>query len=148
MSLIKDFREFIGHGNAMDLAVGVIIGSAIGTILKSFVDELVVPLTGLFGKADFANSYWVVKGAVPLGTALLEARKIPGTVVLGYGQFITVLINTLLLAFAVFMIVRSINNLKKKQAAEEVVVAAAAPPALTTQEVLLTEIRDALKTRA
>ena len=142
MSLVKEFREFIGHGNAVDLAVGVIIGSAMTTILKSFVDELVVPLTGLFGKADFSNSYLVLKGSVQAGTALAEARKLPGTVILGYGQFTTVFLNTLILAFAVFMVVRYINRIKKRQAEEAAVAPPATPPA---QEVLLSEIRDLLK---
>ncbi len=143
MSIVKDFKEFVGHGNAMDLAVGVIIGGAMTTILKSFVDELIVPLTGLLGKADFSNSYVVLKGAVPDGSPLAEARKVAGAVVLGYGQFATVMINTLILAFAVFMVVRAINNMKKKQA-EEIAAEPAAPPA---QEVLLGEIRDLLKAR-
>ncbi|HEX7664701.1 MAG TPA: large conductance mechanosensitive channel protein MscL, partial [Polyangiaceae bacterium] len=115
MSLLKDFRDFVGKGNAIDLAVGLIVGSAISTILKSFVDELIVPLTGLLGKVDFSNRYFVLKGEVPDGTALAEARKIAGAVVLGYGQFITVAINTLVLAFVVFLIVRQINKLKAEE---------------------------------
>lgn len=139
MSIVKDFKEFVGGGSAMDMAVGVIIGGAMVTILKSFVDELIVPMTGLLGQADFSNSYYVLKGSVVAGVALAEARKIPGVVVLGYGQFLTVLINTLMLAFVVFMIVRAINKMKKQQVAEA---PPAAPPA---QEVLLSEIRDLLK---
>jgi len=145
MGLLKDFRDFVGHGNAMDMAVGIIIGSAMTTILKSFVDELVVPMTGLLGKADFSNSYVVLKGTVATGTALVEARKIPGTVILGYGQFVTVFINTLILAFAVFLVVRGVNKLREKQKAEE---AAAPPPAPPPQETLLAEIRDLLKAKA
>ena len=143
MSLLKEFREFVGHGNAMDLAVGVIIGSAMTTILKSFVDELVIPLTGMLGKTDFSNSYLVLKGTVADGLPLAEARKVAGAVVLGYGQFATVLANTLILAFAVFLVVHSLNKMKKKQA-EEV---AADPPPPPAQEVLLTEIRDLLKAK-
>ncbi|MBT9587834.1 large conductance mechanosensitive channel protein MscL [bacterium] len=143
MSLLREFREFVGEGNAMDLAVGVIIGSAMTTILKSFVDEMVVPLTGMLGKTDFANSYLVIKGVVADGLPLTEARKVTGAVILGYGQFATVLINTLILAFAVFMVVHSLRKMKKKQA-EEV---AAAPPPPPAQEVLLSEIRDLLKAR-
>ena len=74
--MLKDFRDFVGKGNAIDLAVGVIIGSAISTILKSFVDELVVPLTGLLSRVDFSNMYFVLKGTVPDGTPLGEARKV------------------------------------------------------------------------
>lgn len=142
MSIVKDFRDFIGKGSAIDLAVGVIVGSAITAILKSFVDELIVPLTGLIGKVDFSNSYFVLKGAVPEGAPLSEARKVAGAVVLGYGQFITILINTLVLAFVVFLVVRAINNLKARMAKEEAAKPAPPPPA---DVVLLTEIRDLLK---
>jgi large conductance mechanosensitive channel len=138
MALLKDFRDFVGKGNAIDLAVGLIVGSAIGTILKSFVDELVVPLTGLLGKVDFGNTYLVLKGAVPDGAPLAEARKVSGAVVLGYGQFATVAINTLFLAFAVFIVVRAVNKMRAKEPAP--------PPPPTPQEVLLLgEIRDLLK---
>lgn len=137
-SMLRDFRDFVGKGNVIDLAVGLIVGSAIGTILKSFVDELIVPLTGLLGKADWANSYLVLKGTVAAGTPLAEARKTVGVVALGYGQFATVAINTLILAFAVFMVVRAVNRMKAKEAA-------APPPALAADVVLLGEIRDLLK---
>lgn len=146
MSMLKDFRDFVGKGSAIDLAVGVIIGSAISTILKSFVDELIVPLTGLISKVDFSNMYVVLKGAVPDGTPLGEARKIAGAVVIGYGQFITVLINTVILAFAVFIVVRMVNNMKARVAAEEAA-APAPPPPPPAEVVLLGEIRDLLKTR-
>jgi large conductance mechanosensitive channel len=141
MSILKDFRDFVGKGNAVDLAVGLIVGSALTTILKSMVEELVVPLTGLIGKADFTNSYLVLKGAVPDGAPLSEARKAAGAVVLGYGQFATVFINTLVLAFAVFIVVRYINKLQAKIASQE----AAAPAPPTPEVALLGEIRDLLK---
>lgn len=146
MSIFKDFRDFLGKGNAIDLAVGIIIGSAMTTILKSFVDELIVPLTGLVGKTDFSNNYLVLKGAslIPAAAPLAEVRKIAGVVVLGYGQFLTVAVNTVVLAFAVFFVVRSINKLKAKLAAEEKA-APAAPAAPPADVVLLTEIRDLLK---
>ncbi|MBB6048891.1 large conductance mechanosensitive channel protein MscL [Armatimonas rosea] len=148
MSLIKEFREFVGSGNAVDLAVGVLAAGAMGKILQSFVDEMIIPLTGLLGKASWADSYVVLKGDVPVGKALAEARKIDGTVILGYGQFLTTAVNTLVLVFAVFMVVKAINAMKRKQAAEAVTEAAAAPPpAPPAQEVLLTEIRDLLKSR-
>ena len=144
MSLVKEFREFVGSGNVVDLAVGVLAAGAIGTILKSFVDEMIIPLTGLMGKASWSDSYIVLKGDVPAGKALAEARKIDGSVILGYGQFLTTALNTLLIVFAVFMVVKAINSMKKKQAEEA---AAAPPPAPAAQEVLLTEIRDLLKTK-
>ncbi len=140
---MKDFKEFIGQGSAIDLAVGVIIGSAMTAILTSFVNELIVPLTGLIGSVDFANLYWTIKGTVPEGLPLEEARKLSGVVVLGYGQFTTVAVNTLLLAFVVFLVVRGINNLRREQAEEPIAEPEAeSPPA---EEVLLTEIRDLLK---
>lgn len=143
MAIVKEFRDFLGKGNVIDLAVGLIIGAAMATILKSFVDELIVPLTGLFGKADFANSYFVLKGTVADGLPLAEARKVAGVVVLGYGQFLTVLLNTLVLALAVFLVVRSVNKLKARLIAEE----KAAPPPPPAEVVLLTEIRDLLAKR-
>jgi len=142
-SILKDFRDFIGRGNAIDLAVGLIVGSAIGAILKSFVDELIVPLTGLITRVDFTNMYVVLKGDVADGTPLAEARKAAGVVALGYGQFMTVAINTLILAFAVFIVVRFVNKLKSSLEREEK--QAAAPSAPPAEIVLLTEIRDLLK---
>ena len=144
-SIIKDFRDFIGKGSAVDLAVGLIVGNAIGTILKSFVDELVIPWTGLASKVDFSNLFFVIKGNVAEGMPLSEARKLPGVVVLGYGQFLTVAINTLILAFAVFLVVRAVNNLRHRMAKEEAKEPPAAPPAPAPDVVLLTEIRDLLK---
>ena len=145
MSMVKDFRDFIGKGSAIDLAVGVIIGGAISTILKSFVDELIVPLTGLISKVDFSNMYFVLKGAVPDGTPLAEARKVAGAVVLGYGEFVTVLINTLILAFAVFIVVRMVNDLRSRMAKEEAAAPPPAPPEPAPEVLLLSEIRDLLK---
>jgi large conductance mechanosensitive channel len=145
--ILKDFRDFIGKGSAIDLAVGLIVGSAIGAILKSFVDELVVPMTGLITKVDFSNMYFVLKGAVPDGTPLPEARKIVGVVALGWGQFVTVAINTLILAFAVFIVVRGVNKLKLAIEREDKNKAAAALAAPPPEVVLLTEIRDLLKTK-
>jgi large conductance mechanosensitive channel len=137
-SLAKDFRDFVGKGNAIDLAVGLIVGSALGGIIKSFVDELIIPLTGLAGKVDFSNRYLVLRGDAPEGAPLVEARKIAGVVALGYGQFLTVAINTLVLAFAVFLVVRAISAMRARMAA--------APPAAPAAEVaLLTEIRDLLR---
>jgi large conductance mechanosensitive channel len=144
-SIVKDFRDFIGKGNAIDLAVGLIVGNAIGTILKSFVDELVIPWTGLASRVDFTNLYLVLKGDVAPGTPLGEARKTAGVVALGYGQFLTVLINTLVLAFAVFLVVRAVNSLKQRMAREEAAKPPAAPATPAADILLLTEIRDLLK---
>src|ERR1700759_5455535 len=101
MGFAKEFKEFALKGNVMDLAVGVIIGGAFGKIIDSVVNDLIMPLiSGVIGSPDFSNKYFVVKGTVPPGTALVEARKIAGTAIFAYGNFITVAINFLLLAFA------------------------------------------------
>lgn len=156
MKIIEEFKTFLGSGSAIDLAVGVLVASALGSILKSLVDELVVPFTGLLGKSDWSNAYLILKGEnSPAYQAVLavakdgivplaEARK-AGVVALGYGQFATVLINTLVLAFAVFVVVRIINKLKAAAApAKESLPVAEAEPVLDAQIVLLTEIRDVL----
>jgi large conductance mechanosensitive channel len=141
MSLIDDFKAFIGGGNVMDLAVGLIIGGAMSGILKSFVDEMIIPFTGLLGKVSWAESYYPLKTAAPYveGMPLKAARDL-GIPVLGYGQFLTTAVNTLILAFAVFMIVKALNKMKVAKLSE-----APPPPA---QEVLLGEIRDLLKKQA
>lgn len=143
MGFIKEFRDFAVKGNVIDLAVGVIIGGAFGKIVDSVVNDLIMPIiAAIIGKPDFSNLYAVLKGNVPEGTALADAKKLPGTVVLAYGNFITVLINFILLAFIIFLMVKAINRLRRKQ--EE---APAAPPAPTATEQLLMEIRDELKRR-
>jgi len=141
MGFVKEFKEFAIKGSVMDLAVGVIIGGAFGKIIDSVVNDLIMPLiSAIIGSVDFSNMYVVSKGVVSEGTALVDARKVPEAVVFAYGNFITVAINFLLLAFAVFMLVKGINAMKRKQEA-----AAVAPAAPTKEEILLTEIRDLLK---
>lgn len=143
MGFVKEFKEFAIKGSVMDLAVGVIIGGAFGKIIDSVVKDLIMPLiSAVIGSVDFSNLYVVLKGEVAANLALEEARKVPDTVIFAYGNFITVAINFLLLALAVFMLVKGINSLKRKQAAEPV-----APAAPTKEEVLLAEIRDLLKNK-
>lgn len=143
MSLLKEFKEFAVKGNALDLAVGVIIGAAFGKIVNSVVDDLIMPLVGaILGKPDFSSMYVVLKGEVPDGTKLEEARKIADTAIFAYGNFITVAINFILLAFVVFFLVKGINSMKKKEEA-----APEAPATPSKEETLLTEIRDLLKNR-
>jgi large conductance mechanosensitive channel len=143
MGFIKEFKEFAVRGNVVDLAVGVIIGGAFGKIVDSVVNDLIMPIVAaIIGKPDFSNLYVVLKGSVPPGTALLDARKIPQTAIFAYGNFITVLINFLLLAFIIFLMVKAINTLRRKQ--QE---AAAAPPTPSATEQLLMEIRDELRKR-
>lgn len=144
MGMIKEFKEFAVQGNAIDLAVGVIIGGAFGTIVTSIIDDLVMPIVGaLIGKPDFSSLYLVLKGNVPDGTKLEEARKIADATIFAYGHFITVAINFVLLALVIFWMVRAINKLKKKE-----VEVAAAPAEPSSTDKLLTEIRDTLKNKA
>lgn len=141
MGLLKEFKDFTIKGNAIDLAVGVIIGGAFGKIVTSIIDDLIMPLVGsLIGKPDFSSLYVVLKGNVPDGTKLEEARKIADTAIFAYGNFITIAINFILLAFVIFWMIKIINNVKKKEAATPVT-----PPAPSNEEVLLGEIRDLLK---
>ncbi|TKC09020.1 large conductance mechanosensitive channel protein MscL [Pedobacter frigoris] len=143
MGFVKEFKEFAVKGSVMDLAVGVIIGGAFGKIIDSVVKDLIMPLiSAVIGSVDFSNLYIVLKGEVAANLALEEARKVPDTVIFAYGNFITVAINFLLLALAVFMLVKGINSMKRKQEAEPV-----APAAPSKEEVLLAEIRDLLKNK-
>lgn len=139
--MIQEFKEFAVKGNAMDLAVGVIVGGAFGKIVDSIVGDLIMPIVGaVIGKVDFSNLF-VVLGSVPAGTdTSLAALKKAGIPVFAYGNFITISVNFLILAFIVFMMVKQLNRLKK----EEPVVETAPPP--TPEDVmLLREIRDSLK---
>ncbi|WP_298212743.1 large conductance mechanosensitive channel protein MscL [Acidovorax sp.] len=141
MGMMQEFREFAVKGNVIDLAVGVIIGGAFGKIVDSVVSDLIMPLVGLvFGKLDFSNLF-VVLGTVPEGTVrTLDALKKAGVPVLAYGNFLTVAVNFIILAFIIFMMIKQINRLKRE--------APAAPeaPAATPEDItLLREIRDSLK---
>lgn len=141
MGFVKEFKEFAMKGNVMDLAVGVIIGGAFGKIIDSVVNDLIMPLvSGIIGSPDFSNQYYVIKGSVPSGTSLAEARKLPETAIFAYGNFLTVFINFLLLAFVIFLMVKGMNRLKRKH--EETPATPAAP---SKTETLLAEIRDELK---
>jgi large conductance mechanosensitive channel len=134
--MFREFREFIARGNVMDLAVGVIIGGAFGAIVKSLVDQIIMPPIGLLtGGVDFAAMKIVLKGADP-------AKK-AAEVAVGYGAFINTVIAFFIVAFVIFLLVKGINSLKRAEATAE-----APPPGPTPTEALLTEIRDLLKTRA
>lgn len=146
MGMIKEFREFAIKGNAFDMAVGVIIGGAFGTIVTSLIEDLIMPVVAaLIGKPDFSSIYFAMgKGSelIPSGATLAEARELaPEAAIFAYGNFITVGVSFLLLAFVVFMMVRTINKIKRKS--EEVV----PDPVPTAEEKLLTEIRDLLKNK-
>lgn len=147
MGMIKEFKEFAIKGNMVDMAVGIIIGGAFGLIIKSLIADVIMPLVGkVVGDVDFANIYF------PLSEAVSTAKEANPTLpladaqalgsVLAVGNFITVFINFLILAFVIFIMVKVINNAKKKFEKEQAAAPAAAPAA---DIVLLGEIRDLLK---
>ncbi|NLX13679.1 MAG: large-conductance mechanosensitive channel protein MscL [Phycisphaerales bacterium] len=131
MGMMKEFKEFAMRGNVVDMAVGIIIGGAFGKIVSSLVADVIMPPLGmLLGKVDFSE----------LAITLQEASGDAAAVTLGYGQFIQTVVDFVIIAFAIFMVIKAMNTLKKKQEA-----APAAPPEPPKQEVLLAEIRDLLK---
>lgn len=139
--MLSEFKAFIARGNVMELAVGVIIGAAFGTIVKSLTDDIIMPLVGwMFGSIDFSDRYIVLSGMVVEG-APLEAARAAGANVLGLGAFVSTIINFLILAFIIFLMVRYVNKVMTQFAKEE----EAAAPAGPTEVELLAEIRDALK---
>ncbi|MCY6382498.1 large conductance mechanosensitive channel protein MscL [Hoeflea prorocentri] len=136
--MLNEFKEFIAKGNVMDLAVGVIIGGAFGLIVKSLTDDVIMPVVGaIFGGFDFSDFFIPLSSAVTAST--LDAAREQGAV-LAYGNFITVALNFLILAWIIFLMVKGVNNMRRKE--EEKPAAPAAPPADVQ---LLTEIRDLLK---
>lgn len=148
MSMASEFKEFIARGNVMDLAVGVIIGGAFGTITTSLTSDVIMPVVGaLFGGVDF-SSHFVLLGQIPAdfkgNPASYADLKAAGVAMLGLGQFLTVIINFLILAFVVFLMVRSVNRLLAKPAPEA---APAAEEAPAEEVILLREIRDSLKAK-
>lgn len=150
MKLLKEFQTFAVKGNAMDLAVGVIIGAAFGKIVSSMVEDLLMPIVGVFGKADFSNWFVILTNRDAITDAarssLVEAKKIGST--LAYGNFITVTINFLIVAFCIFILVKVINTARAKLEREQAAAPPPPPPPPSNQEVLLREIRDLLKARA
>lgn len=141
--MIKEFQEFIAKGNVMDLAVGVIIGGAFGLIVSSLVDDIIMPIVGaIFGGFDFANYFFPLSSEVTANT--LAAAREQGAV-FAYGNFITVLINFLILAWIIFLMVKAVNNLRRRLERQEKV--ADVPPAPPADVALLTEIRDLLARR-
>jgi large conductance mechanosensitive channel len=117
--LVKDFKAFAMRGNVVDMAVGIIIGGAFGTIVKSLVDDVLMPPIGLLiGNVDFSNLYVVVKGGDPAGPyATLADAKEAGAVAIAYGQFVNAMVSFLIVAFAVFLLVRAMMRLQRKEEA-------------------------------
>ncbi|NRA87246.1 MAG: large conductance mechanosensitive channel protein MscL [Rhizobiales bacterium] len=140
--MLEEFKKFALKGNMVDLAIGFILGGAFGTIVKSLVNDIIMPPIGLLmGGVDFSNLYKVINDVdIPAGTTL-DAAKEAGAVTLNYGLFVNNCISFLILALVLFFIVKAINKAKAKQEVE----AAAAPAEPPKQETLLTEIRDLLQ---
>ena len=137
-SWLKEFREFAVKGNVVDLAVGVVIGAAFGRIVESLVGDIIMPLIGAAtGGLDFSN-YFIPLSSGVTADALVEAKK--QGAVFAWGNFVTVAISFLIVAWALFLVVKGINRLRREQPKE--------PPAPPKQEVLLTEIRDLLRQRS
>ncbi|TAH00223.1 MAG: large conductance mechanosensitive channel protein MscL [Sphingobacteriales bacterium] len=139
MEIFKEFKEFAIKGNVIDLAVGVIIGAAFGKIVNSVVEDLIMPIVGIFFNADFRNLYVPLSSSVSSGLALADAKKLGP--VFAYGNFITEVINFTILALIIFLLIKVVNKIKRKEEEKEI---PAAPP-LTKQEILLSEIRDLLR---
>jgi large conductance mechanosensitive channel len=133
MGMAQEFKAFAMRGNVVDMAVGIVIGGAFGKIVSSFVgDVLMPPIGAMLGNVDFSDLAWTLKAA----------EGDVAAVTLNYGAFINTVLDFLIVAFAIFMVIKLMNTAKKKE--EE---APAAPPAPSKEEVLLTEIRDALRSR-
>lgn len=141
MSMLQEFKEFAVKGNAMDLAVGVIIGGAFGKIVDSIVGDLIMPLISrIIGKIDFSNLF-IILGDNPTNLTVLAEIKKAGIPVFAYGAFLTILVNFIILAFIIFVMIKQMNRLRTPEAP------APAPEAPATAEdvLLLREIRDSLK---
>ncbi len=139
MSMIQEFKAFAMRGNVLDLAVGVVIGGAFGAIVTSLVGDLIMPIVGMLtGGVDFSKQALVLKDAVAASADGAIAAK--PAVLLGYGKFIQAILNFIIVAWAIFMLVKAMNRVMHKQPA--------VPPPPPAQEVLLTEIRDLLKRQA
>lgn len=143
--MLKEFREFAVKGSVLDMAVGIIIGAAFGTIVTSLVNDVIMPPVGLLlGGVDFSDLFLVLSMGDPAGPyATLEAASEAGAVTLNYGAFVNHVLSFVIVAFAVFILVRNFNRLKRKEEAKP-----AAPPEPGPEERLLAEIRDLLKARA
>jgi large conductance mechanosensitive channel len=141
MGLWSEFKEFAVKGNVVDLAVGVVIGAAFGKIVTSLVEDVIMPPIGMvLGKMDFANLYVNLSGGSY--ASLADAKK-AGAATINYGAFLNNVLGFLIVAFAIFIVVKAINRMRREEAA-----APSAPPAPTREEELLTDIRDLLKQRA
>jgi large conductance mechanosensitive channel len=142
--MFREFKEFAMRGNVVDMAVGIVIGAAFGAIVTSFVGDVLMPVIGMItGGADFSNHFVLLRdGTSPGPYASLAAAKEAGAVAVGYGTFINTIVNFLIVAFALFLVIKGMNATRKQQEA-----APAAPPAPSKEQELLTQIRDLLARR-
>lgn len=145
--MLKEFKEFIAKGNVIELAVGLIMATYFGKIVKSLVDDIIMPVVGnLMGGVDISQKKVVLteaKEAIVEGETVLQEAV--NEVTLNYGMFINHILTFIIVAFSVFLVVRGYNNMKKKMEKKKAEETAAAPPVPSKEEVLLTEIRDALR---
>ncbi|GIV58711.1 MAG: large conductance mechanosensitive channel protein MscL [Bacteroidetes bacterium] len=144
--MLKEFKEFAMKGNMVDMAVGIVIGAAFGVVVKSLVDDILMPIiAALFSAPDFSNLFIVLRAPEEAGVNMesIEAVREAGGVALGLGLFINALISFIIVAFALFVVIKGMNQLKRKEEA-----APPAPPAPSKEEQLLAEIRDLLKAQA
>lgn len=145
MSFVKEFKEFAVKGNMVDMAVGIIIGGAFGTIVSSLVDDIFMPIIGLvLGGVDFSNLFIVLSNPQGVAVPSLAAAQAAGVATLNIGLFINAVVKFTIVAFALFMLVKGINMLRREKKVEEAPAEPAPPP---REEVLLAEIRDILKAR-
>ncbi|MBR0752656.1 large conductance mechanosensitive channel protein MscL [Bradyrhizobium jicamae] len=135
--MLKEFRDFAMKGNVIDLAVGIVIGAAFTGIVNSLVNDIIMPIIGMLGGLDF-NNYFIALAKSVTATNLADAKK--QGAVLAYGSFLTLVVNFIIVAFVLFMVIRTMNQLKRKEEAKP-----AEPPKPSAEVVLLTEIRDLLK---
>ena len=140
--MIEEFKEFVNKGNVVDLAVGVIMGAAFGKIVSSLVEDVIMPPIGkVLGNLDFTNLYVPLSDKIPTGIALPKAKELGP--VIAYGNFLTITINFIIVAFCIFMVVKGVNRMKRKEEAKP------APVAEVPADVkLLAEIRDLLQKQA
>jgi large conductance mechanosensitive channel len=142
--MLKEFKEFAMRGNVVDMAVGIIIGAAFGAIVNSFVGDVLMPVLGLFlGGVDFSNLFLLLKDGTPPGPyASVAAAKEAGAVAFGYGLLVNAIVNFLIVAFALFLLIKGMNATRRQPPP-----APAAPPEPSKEELLLTQIRDLLARR-
>jgi len=143
--MLKEFKEFAAKGNMLDMAVGIVIGAAFATIITSLVNDIVMPPIGMaLGGVDFAEFYKVLEQGDPAGPyATLAAAKEAGAVTMNWGIFINALISFIIVALALFFVIKGFNKMKAEEEA-----APEAPPEPSAEETLLTEIRDLMKAKA